>query len=162
MRTRTRSHPRSLLSIAKSNKARSRSRPSCSSQKRIAHTSFCFNGRLAPTWRPRDLSRRVCPGPQLRGAGPVPAPDRDQGPARRYRWETQGRHRNCAGSSRRGAVQSAANDVQGNAIPRGQCQRFYFAMAPKGSETDDQEMYEAERRSSAATAFQPYLSHRVR
>src|SRR5690606_38862668 len=48
----TRSHPRNLLSIARSNSARSRMRPSRSRKKRIAQIWRTFNARLAPTWRP--------------------------------------------------------------------------------------------------------------
>ncbi len=44
----TRSHPRNLLSIARSNRARSRSRPSLSRKKRIAHACRGFSARLAP------------------------------------------------------------------------------------------------------------------
>jgi hypothetical protein len=45
-------HPSSLLSIASSNSARSLRRPSCSSPKRIAQTSFCFRARFGPNFRP--------------------------------------------------------------------------------------------------------------
>jgi hypothetical protein len=51
MRTLTRSQPRSLLSIARSNSARSRSRRSRSSMNRISQISF-FSGRLAPSFLP--------------------------------------------------------------------------------------------------------------
>jgi len=47
-----RSHPRSLLSIARSKSARSRSRCSRSRWKRIAHICRGFNGRFAPTFLP--------------------------------------------------------------------------------------------------------------
>lgn len=49
MRIRTRSRPRGLPSIAKSKSARSRRRPSGSSQNRIAQTSFCFGARFGGT-----------------------------------------------------------------------------------------------------------------
>src|SRR5580692_9985006 len=48
----TRSHPRSLLSIARSNIARSRSQRSRSSQNLMAQTCWAFNARLAPSFRP--------------------------------------------------------------------------------------------------------------
>ena len=47
-----RSQPRSLLSIARSNKARSRTRPSRSRKKRTAQICFCVSGRLVPTFFP--------------------------------------------------------------------------------------------------------------
>ncbi len=52
MRTLTRSQPRSLLSIAMSNIARSRTRRSRSSQKRIAQTCCGLSVRFAPSFRP--------------------------------------------------------------------------------------------------------------
>jgi hypothetical protein len=58
----TRSHPRSLLSIARSN-ARSRSQCSRSSQNRIAHTCCGFSARLLPSFRPAFHGRRsLAPG----------------------------------------------------------------------------------------------------
>lgn len=48
----TRSHPRSLLSIARSKSARSRIRPSRSRKKRIDHTCLIFRARFAPTCLP--------------------------------------------------------------------------------------------------------------
>jgi hypothetical protein len=48
----TKSQPRSLLSIAKSNRARSRTRPSRSSQKRMAQTCCGLSARFAPRFRP--------------------------------------------------------------------------------------------------------------
>ncbi|MET4691887.1 hypothetical protein ABIA13_006395 [Sinorhizobium fredii] len=48
----TRSQPRSLLSIARSNSARSLIRPSLSRKKRIAQIWRCFRGFLTPTFRP--------------------------------------------------------------------------------------------------------------
>lgn len=48
----TRSQPRNLLSIARSNSARSRSRCCRSKWKRIAQICRGFNGRFAPTFRP--------------------------------------------------------------------------------------------------------------
>src|SRR5260221_235729 len=54
----TTSHPRSLLSMARSNIARSRSRPSRSSQNRIAQTCCGLSARLAPTVRPTFHGRR--------------------------------------------------------------------------------------------------------
>jgi hypothetical protein len=48
----TTSQPRNLLSIARSNSARSRSRLSRSSQNRIAHTCCGFSARFAPTTHP--------------------------------------------------------------------------------------------------------------
>jgi hypothetical protein len=56
----TRSHPRSLLSIARSNSARSRSRPSRSRKKRIAQICFCVRGRLVPTVLPAFQAARPC------------------------------------------------------------------------------------------------------
>jgi hypothetical protein len=53
----TTSQPRSLLSMAKSKRARSRSRPSRSNQKRIAHTCCGFSARLAPASRPAFQGR---------------------------------------------------------------------------------------------------------
>jgi hypothetical protein len=59
--TLTTSHPRSLLSIARSNIARSRSRGSRSSQNRIAQTCCGFSSGNAPDpWsRPRQGDRRL-------------------------------------------------------------------------------------------------------
>src|ERR1700733_13893191 len=54
----TMSHPRSLLSIARSNIARSRSRRSRSSQNLMAQTCWAFNARLAPNFRPAFHGRR--------------------------------------------------------------------------------------------------------
>src|SRR5215472_2990850 len=50
--SRTRSQPRSLLSIARLNKARLRARRSTWSRTRIDHTSLCFRGRLLPNEAP--------------------------------------------------------------------------------------------------------------
>src|SRR5579872_2400357 len=50
----TRSHPRSLLSIVRSNSARSRSRCSRSNMKRISQISFGLSGRLAPSFFPHS------------------------------------------------------------------------------------------------------------
>src|ERR1700727_3298328 len=52
------SHPRSLLSIARSNIARSRSRRSRSSQNLMAQTGWGFNARLAPSFLPAFHGRR--------------------------------------------------------------------------------------------------------
>lgn len=57
IRTLTTSQPRSLLSMAKSNSARSRNRLCWSSQKRIAQTCCCFSARLAPISRPSFQGR---------------------------------------------------------------------------------------------------------
>src|ERR1700728_2603138 len=46
------SHPSSLLSIERTNLARSRSRRSRSSQNLMAQTCWAFNARLAPSFRP--------------------------------------------------------------------------------------------------------------
>ncbi len=56
----TMSHPRSLLSIARSNRARSRSRPSRSRKNRTAHICFCVSGRLVPTILPAFHAGREC------------------------------------------------------------------------------------------------------
>ena len=48
----TRSHPRSLLSMARSKSARSRNRPSRSRKNRIAQICRGFRARFAPTFRP--------------------------------------------------------------------------------------------------------------
>jgi ParB-like nuclease domain len=56
----TMSQPRSLLSIAKSKSARSRSRRCSSRKNRIAQTSRGFSGRLAPTMLPAFQGRRPC------------------------------------------------------------------------------------------------------
>ena len=50
----TRSQPRSLLSIARSNSARSLMRPSLSRKKRIAQIWRCFRGFLTPTFGRRS------------------------------------------------------------------------------------------------------------
>src|SRR5215472_12627374 len=50
--SRTRSQPRSLLSIARLNKARLRARRSTWSRTRIDHTSLGFRGRFCPIRRP--------------------------------------------------------------------------------------------------------------
>lgn len=52
----TTSQPRSLLSIARSNMARSRSLPSRSSQNRTAQTCCGLSARLAPSFRPAFLA----------------------------------------------------------------------------------------------------------
>src|ERR1700722_19419321 len=54
----TTSHPRSLLSIARSNIVRSRSRRPRSSQNLMAHTCWGFNARLAPSLLPAFHGRR--------------------------------------------------------------------------------------------------------
>ena len=54
----TRSHPRNLLSMAKSKSARSRNRLCSSNQKRIAQTCCCFRARLAPIRCPSFQGRR--------------------------------------------------------------------------------------------------------
>lgn len=54
----TRSQPRNLLSIAKSNSARSRRRLCSSRQKRIAQISRSFKGRFCPTFWPAFQGHR--------------------------------------------------------------------------------------------------------
>lgn len=54
----TKSHPRSLLSMAKLNSARSRWFSAISSRMRITQTCFGISGRLCPTTRPLFQARR--------------------------------------------------------------------------------------------------------
>jgi hypothetical protein len=56
----TRSQPRNLLSIARSNNAR-RKRPSRSRKNRMAHICRGFSARFAPTFLPAFQARRSCP-----------------------------------------------------------------------------------------------------
>ena len=56
----TKSHPRSLLSIARANRARSRSRPSRSRKKRIAQICFWVSGRFVPTVLPAFHAAQTC------------------------------------------------------------------------------------------------------
>src|SRR5690242_18398842 len=90
--SRTRSQPRSLLSIARLNKARLRARRSTWSRTRIDHTSLGFRGRFCPIRRPLfQGSRRGTDGRLLSSmmvsSEPTARPQDSHGDGRDWKFE---------------------------------------------------------------------------